>query len=379
MAILRQLLILLVLAGIGYGGWYGYQQYIAGTQEFGAAAPKRAGGNRATPVKTTTAEQRTLVRQLEVVGSTRALQVIDIKPKADGTIVEIVYEAGKRLNKDDVLFRLDDAIQRADLAEAKASLAKAEQALARGRTLKQSRVVATATLEDLEAARAAAQAQVDRATQRLADRTIRAPFAGTPSIRRVDLGAQVSSDTVLTRLENLSPMLVEFQVPEQFFSIARPGLAAEATTPAWPGKTFTASLSEIDTSIDPVSRTFRVRAQMPNEDGALASGMFMRLSLQLSSDGVVMIPEQSITMEEGTPFVFVVKDGKVERRDVQTGGREPGWVQITNGLTMGEEIVVSGISKVRPGGAVKVVNAEKAADAGAAAATAAPKPAGSAQ
>lgn len=379
MAILRQLLILLVLAGIGYGGWYGYQQYIAGTQEFGAAAPKRAGGNRATPVKTTTAEQRTLVRQLEVVGSTRALQVIDIKPKADGTIVEIVYEAGKRLNKDDVLFRLDDAIQRADLAEAKASLAKAEQALARGRTLKQSRVVATATLEDLEAARAAAQAQVDRATQRLADRTIRAPFAGTPSIRRVDLGAQVSSDTVLTRLENLSPMLVEFQVPEQFFSIARPGLAAEATTPAWPGKTFTASLSEIDTSIDPVSRTFRVRAQMPNEDGALASGMFMRLSLQLSSDGVVMIPEQSITMEEGTPFVFVVKDGKVERRDVQTGGREPGWVQITNGLTLGEEIVVSGISKVRPGGAVKVVNAEKAADAGAAAATAAPKPAGSAQ
>jgi membrane fusion protein (multidrug efflux system) len=379
MAILRQLLILLVLAGIGYGGWYGYQQYIAGTQEFGAAAPKRAGGNRATPVKTTTAEQRTLVRQLEVVGSTRALQVIDIKPKADGTIVEIVYEAGKRLNKDDVLFRLDDAIQRADLAEAKASLAKAEQALARGRTLKQSRVVATATLEDLEAARAAAQAQVDRATQRLADRTIRAPFAGTPSIRRVDLGAQVSSDTVLTRLENLSPMLVEFQVPEQFFSIARPGLAAEATTPAWPGKTFTASLSEIDTSIDPVSRTFRVRAQMPNEDGALASGMFMRLSLQLSSDGVVMIPEQSITMEEGTPFVFVVKDGKVERRNVQTGGREPGWVQITNGLTLGEEIVVSGISKVRPGGAVKVVNAEKAADAGAAAATAAPKPAGSAQ
>jgi membrane fusion protein (multidrug efflux system) len=158
-----------------------------------------------------------------------------------------------------------------------------------------------------------------------------------PSIRRVDLGAQVGSDTVLTRLENLSPMLVEFQVPEQFFSIARPGLMAEATTPAWPGKTFTATLSEVDTSIDPVSRTFRVRAQVPNESVELASGMFMRLTLQLSSDGVVMIPEQSITMEEGTPFVFVVRDGKVERRDVQTGGREPGWVQITDGLTLGEE------------------------------------------
>jgi membrane fusion protein (multidrug efflux system) len=378
MAILRQLLILLVLAGIGYGGWYGYQQYMAGTQEFGAAAPKRGGGGRATPVKTATAEQRTLVRQLEVVGSTRASQVIDIKPKADGTIVEIVYEAGKRLEQGDVLFRLDDAIQKADLAEAQALLAKAQQALKRGRTLKQSRVMATATLEDLEAARAAAQAQVDRAAQRLADRTIRAPFAGTPSIRRVDLGAQVGSDTVLTRLENLSPMLVEFQVPEQFFSIARPGLTAEATTPAWPGKTFTATVSEVDTSIDPVSRTFRVRAQVPNETSELASGMFMRLSLQLSSDGVVMIPEQSITMEEGTPFVFVVKDGKVQRRDVQTGGREPGWVQITDGLALGEEIVVSGISKVRPGGAVKVVNAEKAADAGAAAAAVA-KPAGAAQ
>jgi multidrug efflux pump subunit AcrA (membrane-fusion protein) len=91
------------------------------------------------------------VRQLEVVGSTRASQVIDIKPKADGTIVEIVYEAGKRLEQGDVLFRLDDAIQKADLAEAQASLAKAQQALKRGRTLKQSRVMATATLEDLEA------------------------------------------------------------------------------------------------------------------------------------------------------------------------------------------------------------------------------------
>jgi membrane fusion protein (multidrug efflux system) len=378
MAILRQLLILLVLAGVGYGGWYGYNQYVAGTEQFGAAAPKRGGGNRATPVKTAKAAERTLVRSLEVVGSTRASQVVDIEPKADGTVTEIVFEAGKRLEKGDVLFRLDDAIQQADLAEANATLAKAQQALARGKTLKQSRVMATATLEDLEATRAAAQAQVDRAVARLADRTVRAPFAGTPSIRRVDLGAQVSSDTVLTRLENLSPMLVEVQVPEQFFSIARPGLVAEASTPAWPGRTFTATLSQIDTSIDPVSRTFRVRAQIPNDDGALASGMFMRLTLQLSADGVVMIPEQAITMEQGAPFVFVVKDGKVERRDVQTGGREPGWVQITGGLAAGEEVVSSGISKVRPGGAVKVVNAAKAADAGTTAAAPA-KPAGAAQ
>ena len=379
MSLLRQLLILLVIAGFGYGGYYAYGEYFA-KPEGGTAsnAPQRGGGGP-TAVKTATAGLRTLVRDLEAVGTTRASQVVEIKPKADGTVVEIPYQAGVRVEQGTALFHLDDDIQKADLAEARANLLKAEQALERGRTLKQSRVVASATLEDLQAARDAAQAQVDRARQRLDDRVVRAPFAGTPSIQRVDIGAQVSSDTVLTRLDDLSALLVEVLVPEEFFAIVKPGLEAAATNAAWPGRSFDARLSEIDTYIDPVSRAFRIRARIANADGALTSGMFMRLALQLSSDGVVMIPEEAVVIEEGSPYLFVVKDGKAERRNVKTGGRQPGWVQITEGISAGDEVISSGASKVRAGGAVKVVGGNDAGDVSASAgavATTAVKPAG---
>jgi membrane fusion protein (multidrug efflux system) len=362
MSLLRQLLLLLVLAGLGYGGFVGYQKSEQSRQQAAAAngapaAPQRAGGG-ATAVKTVKAGERTLLRIVEAVGSARAAQTVDVKPQADGTITEIAYEPGKRVPKGAILFRLDDDIQKADLAQAKAELVKAQQALERGQSLSQSRVMAAASLEELQSARTSAQAQVDRAERRLADRTIRAPFDGTPGFNAVDMGAQVETSTVLTGFNDLSSVLVEFAVPEEYFGIARPGIVAEASTAAWPGRTFQAPISEIAPAIDPVSRSFVARARIANDDGALAPGMFMRLRLELASTAAVMVPEEAVTVEGPAAFVFVVNDGKAERRTVKTGGREPGWVQIVEGVTVGEEVVFSGTSKVKPGGPVKVVNAQ---------------------
>lgn len=369
MSILRQLLVLLIVAGLGYGGYVGYGKWQqsrqagseAGSQE---GKPQRSQA-RATAVKTVKAGKRTLVRAIEAVGTARAAQTVEIKSQADGTVVAIDYQPGERVERGAVLFRLDDDIQRADLSQARAELVKADLALKRGLSLKQSRVVAAATLEDLESAKAVAEAQLARAERRLADRTVRAPFAGTPGFHNIDAGAQVDSDTVLARLDDLSSVLVEFAVPEEYFAAARPGLVARATTSAWPSRTFEASISEIATAIDPVSRTFTARARISNDDAALVPGMFMRLNLVLASDSVVMVPEEALTVEGPAAFVFVVDDGKAERRTVKTGGRQLGWVQITDGLAEGEEVVFSGTSKIRPGGAVKVVNVEAAVSGGA--------------
>ncbi len=141
----------------------------------------------------------------------------------------------------------------------------------------------------------------------------------------------------------------------------RPGLVATASTAAWPGRNFEAAISEISTAIDPVSRSFIARARIANHDGALAPGMFMRLNLELARHCRSNGAEEAVTVEGPDAFVFVVNDGKAERRTVKTGGRQPGWVQITDGVSAGEEVVFSGTSKVRPGGAVKVVNAEASA------------------
>jgi hypothetical protein len=150
MSLLRQLLFLLVLAGLGYAGFAGYQQWQQSRQQAasanGAPAAAQRGGGRATAVKTVKAGERTLLRIVEAVGSARAAQTVDIKPQADGIITEIAYTAGKRVEKGTVLFRLDDDIQKADLAQAKAELVKAQQALERGQSLRQSRVMAAASL-----------------------------------------------------------------------------------------------------------------------------------------------------------------------------------------------------------------------------------------
>jgi membrane fusion protein (multidrug efflux system) len=367
MSIAKQILVLMVLSALAYGGYAGYGHWKAGiaatSPEAGKPGAKPGGqgagrGGRATSVEIANAEKRALSRVIEAVGTTRALRSVDIKPQADGTIMEIRFQPGSTVRKDDVLFVLDDDIQKADLIQAEAEMEKSQLALTRAAKLNRSNIATRATVEDLEAAMATAGAAVSRAKRRLADRVIRAPFDGTPSLKGYDVGAQVEPANVLTTLDDLSTVQVEFGVPEQFFAIARQGLAVIATSAAWPGREFRAIVSEIDTRIDPVSRVFRVRADIANRDGALVSGMFMQVSMTLQSDAYVMVPEEAILVEGPKTFLFVVADDKAQKREVRTGVREPGFVSIVSGLAEGEAIITAGTSKVRNGADVKVVTAE---------------------
>lgn len=368
MSIVKQILVLMVLSAVAYGGYAGYGHWKAGIAATSPDAGKQAGGkpvagnrrrgSRQTSVETTKAEVRTLARTVEAVGNTRAVRYVDIRSKADGTITEIRYSPGTRVEKGAVLFTLDDTIEKADLAQAEAEFLKADLALKRGDKLSQSRITARASVDELRAAVSAASAQVDRTRSRLADRTILAPFGGTPGFHTVDAGARVTKDTVLTRLDDLSSVLLEFAVPEEYFAIARVGLHARATTAAYPDRVFDAKITQVDTTVDPINRSFRVRAEIDNSDGALPSGMFMQLTLELDSQAMVMVPEEAVTVEGPNTHVFVVADGKAMKQTVTIGVREPGFVQIVNGLSEGDEVVTHGTSKVRPGSAVKVVNAE---------------------
>ena len=370
MSILRQILVLMVLSAVAYGGYAGYGHWKASNAATPPGAAKQGAGNppggnfspasRLTLVETGMAETRTVSRTVEAVGNTRAIRYVDIKPKADGTITEIRYTPGTRVEKGVVLFTLDNAIEKADLAQAEAEFLKTDLALDRGKKLSQSRITARASLDQLQAAMSAAAAQVDRARARLADRTILAPFAGTPGFHAVDAGARVTKDTVLTRLDDLSSVLLEFAVPEEYFAVARVGLHAKAVTVAYPDRVFDAKITQVDTVIDPINRSFKVRAEIDNTDGALPSGMFMQLTLELDSQAMVMVPEESITVEGAKTHVFVVVDGKANKQNVVTGMREPGFVQIVSGLSEGDEIVTHGTSKVRPGSQVKVVDAKAA-------------------
>lgn len=351
MSVWKQLLLLCLLGGLGYGGYQVYRLYLAPPAETAAERPESP-----APVEIGRAERRMLARTVEAVGTTRARQSVEIVPEADGRVVALDIVPGTRVAQGAVLVRLDDAIQRADLAEARARVTEQNQALARARQLRETNAVSQATLEDITARLAEAEAALHRARQRLADRTITAPFAGIVGLTEIDEGARVRGGELIARLDDLSEVIVEFALPETLFAEAREGLKVEAGSAAFPGKSFEGMIAAVDSRIDPVSRAFRARAVIPNPEGLLPAGMFMSLTLTLSEERALVVPEEAIVFQAADTYVFVVKDGTARRVPVRTGARRAGFVAIAEGLEEGAGVVVRGLQRVRDGKPVKVLN-----------------------
>ena len=355
MAIWKQFLIIACLAGLAYGGYEAYMRYMIPPEAGQAVAGRRASGP--APVEVAPAERRTMREIVEAVGTTRARQSIDIVPEASGRIEELRFEPGQRVGKDAILVKLDDIVARADVREANAKLLERERVLERVTQLRGSNAVAEATLEDAVARLAEATADLDRAEQRLAERTLKAPFAGTVGLAEVDRGARVSAGTFIARLDDLSEVEVEFALPETLFARIRTGQEINATSAAFPGRAFDGRIDAVDSRIDPVSRAFRARAVIPNPDNTLPAGMFMSLELTLAETDRITVPEEAIVFQAAETYVFAVKDGKAARVAVKTGQRRDGLVAILQGLDDGDQVVVQGLHRVRDGGEVKPLNA----------------------
>lgn len=351
MAIWRQLLILLLLAGIGYGGFLGYQHYFDAAKV--EAAPSR--GPRTVTVETALITREMLKQTVEAVGTSRARQSVEITPFASGRLVELAVTPGQKVQSGAILARLDDEIQRADLTEAEALLEEQTRATERAEQLRASRSVAQTTVEAAHAKLAVARATVNCAKRRLEDRVIRAPFDGQLGMADADLGALINAGDMLTRLDDLSEVEVEFSLPETLYADIRIGMPVNAIAAAFPGREFMGKVTEIDNRIDRISRSFQVRATIPNPDGELPPGMFMSLSLTLSATDYLVAPEEAIIAQAAETFVFIISEGKAERRKVKTGLRKAGMIAILSGVEPGEAVAIRGLQSLRDGADVKIV------------------------
>jgi membrane fusion protein (multidrug efflux system) len=220
--------------------------------------------------------------------------------------------------------------------------------------------VAAASLDTAAAERARAEARLAKARDDLANRSLRAPFAGVVGFPTVDVGAVVDADTVIASLDDLSSIRVDFRVPERFFGDVTPGAAVRAETTVWPGEVFRGEVIGLSRRVDPVSRSFEVRARIDNTDYRLPSGVFLRVALVLEGREAVLAPEEAVTTRGDEASLYVVADGKARRRIVTLGARLEGRVEVTSGLSAGEVVVTRGVQKLRDGSAVTVI-AEPAA------------------
>lgn len=298
--------------------------------------------------------RQSIVDEIEALGTARANESIEIRPRIASLVERVAFEEGQLVQAGDLLLELENSEIKAGLALAEAELSESRSLYNRSKSLADSQAISASNLEQLLAQLQVSQAQVEAARARLDNTVIRAPFAGKIGLRRVSPGSFVNTDTVITTLDDVSRIKLEFSVPETFLKAAREGLTVEAHSLVYPDRVFEGTVTSIDTRLDPVTRAIKVRAMIPNADGALKPGMFMTVDLQRDSGKVLVAPEQSIVPEGNSQYVFVVADGVAEKRIVKLGRRIPGYVVIESGLVEGDTVVVQGTHKVRDGAAVDV-------------------------
>lgn len=326
-----------------------------GNDDEGAGMMRRGGG--AAPVLTELVALGEVTDEYIALATARANEAIDVTPRISSVVSAIRFDEGQAVGEGDVLVELDSREIRADLDLAEANLRERRSRFGRLEALAASQVVSEIELEEIRAQLQVAEAQVNSARARLDDTIIRAPFAGTVGLRRISVGGLVQPNTVITTLDDIGVMKLEFSVPEEYLSVMSEGLAIEARGAAWPDRLFIGTVVSVDSRVDPMTRSLAVVAEIPNDDGDLKPGMFLQVEIDRRRQDVVLAPESSLVPRQGRQYVYVVDEGRAREREVKLGTRLPGHVEVVNGLNAGEEIVTQGVQRLRDGLPVRMANA----------------------
>lgn len=298
-------------------------------------------------------EIKRFAQEVEALGTVRANESVDITAKVTDRIAAIRFEEGQQVRKGQLLIELENMEARADLAAAQAAYGDSQSQYKRSQELYETRALSQAQLEQLQATLKANEARVAAAQSRLNDRLIQAPFAGRVGLRNVSLGGLVNPGQIITTLDDLSIVKLDFSVPEVFLSALQPKLPIHALSSAYPDKQFRGQVLSIGTRVDPATRSIAIRAEIDNRDGHLRPGMFMNVKLVRAERDAMMLPERAIVPENDRHFVFVVEDAKALKREVALGRRRPGEVEILEGVSLSDQVIVDGTLNLREGVAVR--------------------------
>jgi membrane fusion protein (multidrug efflux system) len=304
---------------------------------------------RAVLVETVLAQREAVRERVQSVGTLNANESVTLTAKVTEQVSAVHFEGGEMVEPGQILVELVSAEQVALQAEARASLREAQLQLERLLTL--GREIATAS--EIDAARArvdASEARLQALGSRLDDRTIRAPFAGIVGFRQISVGALLNPGTVIAELNDIEIMKLDFYLPEAYLSRIRPGDLVTGRSVAFPDREFDGAVSRIGSRVDPVTRTFQVRALLENPEKILRPGMLMNVAVSLDEGEAIVLPERALVQTGDRSEVYRVDDqSTAERVPVELGRRQAGSVVILDGLAPGDRVVVTGQMSLRPG------------------------------
>ena len=315
-------------------------------------------------VATAVAHEEAWPDTLSAVGSVSAAQGVTVAPEIAGKVSEIAFESGATVKQGDLLLRLDTTSEEAQLraAEAQADLAKITAE--RQRKLQADKTVSQSEVDQADAAWKQAAANADNIRTIIQKKTIRAPFAGKLGIRLVNLGEQLDAGKGIVSLQSLSPMFVDFSLPQQEFAQLQTGLKVLAVADAYPTNQFEGEIAAINPDLDPATRSVRVRAKFENPGELLRAGMFARVTVVLPRENpVLVVPATAILSAPYGDSVFLVTPDQtgstnlvVQQAFVRTGRTRGDFVSVQSGLKAGDRVATAGIFKLHNGLSVRINN-----------------------
>jgi membrane fusion protein, multidrug efflux system len=317
-------------------------------------------------VTTVVAKQETWPGTLNVIGTAAAVQGVTVSADLPGTVDRIAFDSGKPVNAGEVLVELDTRQERAQLAAMEAQRDLARINFGRMQQLVKEGVIAQTEFDNATAQQKATEAQVGEIRATIARKTIRAPFSGILGIRQVNLGQYLSAGEAIVSLQSLNPIYVNFGIPQQTAAQVRVGRGLRVSSDDVGGIKFAGRVTALDSIVNEATRNIQVQATLANPGGKLRPGMFVQVEIVTGTDRpVIALPASAINYAPYGDSVYVVSDLKdphgkayrgVSQRFVKLEGSRGDQVAVVSGVKPGDEVVSSGVFKLRNGAAVQVNN-----------------------
>jgi membrane fusion protein, multidrug efflux system len=303
---------------------------------------------------------------MTAIGTIEAVHGVMVSADLPGTVAGINFDSGKAVREGEILVELDTRQERAQLASLEAQRDLAKVNFGRMQELVNAGVISRMDYDQATAQQKATEANVAEIKATIARKTIRAPFSGILGIRKVNLGQYLPAGSPVVSNQSLNPIYVNVGVPQQAAAQVHVGRKLRVTTEDVAGKVFAGSVTAIDSEVDQTTRNIQVQATLSNPEGKLRPGMFVQVEMPLgASRSVIALPASAINYAPYGDSVFVITDLKdptgktyrgVRQQFVKVEGSRGDQVGVISGLNPGEEVVTSGVFKLRNGAAVQVNN-----------------------
>lgn len=303
---------------------------------------------------------------MSVIGTMEAVQGVTVSADLPGTVARIAFESGQTVQKGDVIVELDTRQERAQLAALEAQRDLAKITYGRTQQLVKEGVISKADYDQATAQQRQTEANVAEIKATIERKTIRAPFTGVLGIRKVNLGQYLAAGNPIVALQALNPIYVDFGVPQQAANEVRVGRTLHVTSENIAGQSFTGRVTALDSIVDETTRNIQVQATLPNPQGKLKPGMFVQVEVGYGANKeAITLPASAISYAPYGDSVFIISEMKdpkgqtykgVRQQFVKIDGSRGDQVAVVSGVNPGDEVVTSGVFKLRNGAAVNVNN-----------------------